>query len=213
MKSAKLGCAEKFLLLISQKMSARDMAALASICVSTHTHTHSLLCEAMYSRKVPNQQRWWWFISLPSLFGVISINCFAGDKQLAVKTHMLYIWHITAGCDAATCWSYLLLLFFLARVLLLVLPLLFARYFLFVNHLCWPAPSKKDRPHLYSVFSLLSPSLFFSLFFGLPSVDAVGDVFFYIGVFEHQRRGAFTCVGALLLSSSVPAVSAQSSRL
>lgn len=143
------------------------MAALASICVSAHTHTHSLLREAMYSLKVPNQQRWWWFVSLPSLFGVISVNCFAGDKQLAVKTHMLYIRHITAGCGAAPCGSYLPFLFFLffGAGPAFVLALLFARYFLFVNHLCWPAPCKKDRRHLYRVFS---PSLFFSLFFWPP---------------------------------------------
>lgn len=100
--------------------------------------------------------------------------------------------------------------FFLARVLLLFW-LFCLRATFFLSTISADPLHVRKTAATYTVFS--HPPSFSHFSFGLPSVGAVGDVFFYIGVFEHQRRGAFTCVGALLLSSSVPAVSAQSSRL
>lgn len=54
----------------------------------------------MYSQIAPNQQRWCRFIFF-SLFSVISVNCFAGEEQLAQRTHMLL---------AGTAWQRLALL-------------------------------------------------------------------------------------------------------
>lgn len=77
------------------------MAALSPY-IQKHTDT-SLLCEAIYSLKMPNQQRWRWVISL-SLFGVISVHCFAGDGTVSTEnTHALYIWHIMAVFGATRC--------------------------------------------------------------------------------------------------------------
>lgn len=90
------------------------MAAFASICAHTRTKTHTLsrtrlyCVKATYSLKVSNQQSWRRLRLLPSVFGIISLDCFAGDKVFAVGARRLPVGCTVVGRGAAPFGGFLL---------------------------------------------------------------------------------------------------------
>lgn len=193
------------------------MAAFASICAHTDkdalTHSHYTHCthcvKATYSLKVSNQQSWRWFVSLPSLFGIINLNCFASDKRW--KTHRIYIRCLVVGCGAAPsegCLSFFFLLFLAASPAFVLASLLLRATFFLLAVSADPSLSDEST---CTVFSLAFLALLLLLHFSFLASPVFG--WSHGCTFLYLRCRAFTCVGALLLSSSAPAVWAQSSRL
>lgn len=125
-----------------------------------------------------------------------------------MKTRRLYIGCIVVGCGAAPSETSFFLFFFGCK------SCFCSGFFCCCALPCFCQPARLTRP-----FQTTPPALsfltFLALLLFLHFFFLASPVFVWSQrcTFLYLRRRAFTCVGALLLSSPAPAVSAQSSRL